>query len=369
MSEPASQLERRLVIMTEVRARRRSWMVGAVLALSVACVAVAAQIEPPVVPNSATSADGESASPMKSPAPDLLSDKAFGASVAKSRREVMVLAAHPSPENLAAAAWLAKFMAPAKSVGVERSLELIERAEALAPERPELVWIHISICRVQPCGKIGEVEEHLKALDPNNGFVWLPYLAASTKAGSESGITEAIVRIGASSSLTTYWTQRVVMMADALSVAEPTAGLSERGIGAIGIAAAMPWYPLQLMSKACHVEQFIQPGRRAACEALMARMEQSDTILTQSFALSVQARWWPAGSQQLGVLKAKHRRLDYVMLTSSRLRLFRMNHDMALRIDAARKYEREEDVDLVLVKSFGLPAVPALDWKDTLHSG
>jgi hypothetical protein len=42
---------------------------------------------------------------------------------------------------------------------------------------------------------------------------------------------------------------------------------------------------------------------------------------------------------------------------------------MALRIDAARKYEREEDVDLVLVKSFGLPAVPALNWKDALHPG
>jgi hypothetical protein len=161
----------------------------------------------------------------------------------------------------------------------------------------------------------------------------------------------------------------VVLMADALSVAEPTAGFSERGIHAIGIEAGMPWYSLQLMSKACHVEQFIQPGRRAACEALMVRMEQSDTNLTQSFALSVQERWWPAGSQELGVLKAKHRRLDYLMLTSSRPRLFRMNHDMALRIDAARKYEREEDVDLVLIKSFGLPAMPALDWKDTLRPG
>ena len=365
--EIVAVIERRLVTMTEVQARRRSWMVGAVLALSVACVAVAAQIEPPVVPISATSADGDSASPMKSPAPDLLSDKAYAASVAKSRREVMVLVAHPSPENLAAAAWLLKFTAPAKSVGVERSLELIERAEALAPERPELVWMHISICVMQACEKINQVEDHLKALDPNNGFVWLPDLVASTKAGSESGITEAIGRIGVGSKLTTYWNQLLVMMADALAVAEPTASLSERGFGAIGIAAAMPWYPLQLMSKACHVEQFIQPGRRAACEALMARMEQSDTILTQSFALSVQERWWPAGSQQLDVLKAKHRRLDYVMLTSSRLRLFRMNHDMALRIDAARKYAREEDVDLVLVKSFGLPEVPALDWKDTLH--
>ena len=38
--------------------------------------------------------------------------------------------------------------------------------------------------------------------------------------------------------------------------------------------------------------------------------------------------------------------------------------NMPLRIEAARRYEREEDVDLALIKSFGLPAAPPAEWKD-----
>ena len=64
------------------------------------------------------------------------------------------------------------------------------------------------------------------------------------------------------------------------------------------------------------------------------------------------------------MVATKRRRLDYVMFESSRMRLFRMNHDMALRIEAARRYEREEDVDLALIKSFGLPPEPPAGWKD-----
>ena len=156
------------------------------------------------------------------------------------------------------------------------------------------------------------------------------------------------------------------MMADALAVAEPTASLSERGFGAIGIAAAMPWYPLQLMSKACHVEQFIQPGRRAACEALMARMEQSSAVILQSIALRVQEGWWPVGSPQREILNTKRRRLDYLMEVSGRMRWWRMNRDMAVRIDAARRTEREEDVELVMVKSFGMSTEPPVVGK-TMH--
>jgi hypothetical protein len=54
---------------------------------------------------------------------------------------------------------------------------------------------------------------------------------------------------------------------------------------------------------------------------------------------------------------------------SSRIRWWRMNRDMAVRIDAARTTDREEDVELAMIKSFGLPPEPPMDWKDTLHPG
>jgi hypothetical protein len=97
---------------------------------------------------------------------------------------------------------------------------------------------------------------------------------------------------------------------------------------------------------------------------MFVRMEQSSSVLTQSFALSVQQRWWPAGSAERAALLNKHRRLDYLMTVSSRVRLWHMNRDMAVRLDAARRNEREEDVEIAMLKSFGLPTDPPVDWKD-----
>jgi hypothetical protein len=86
-------------------------------------------------------------------------------------------------------------------------------------------------------------------------------------------------------------------------------------------------------------------------------------------ALSLQERWWPADSPQGQIVRAKRRRLDYLMTMSSRVRWWHENRDMALRIDTARRTDREEDVELAIVKSFGLPPEPPVHWKDVLHPG
>ncbi len=284
---------------------------------------------------------------------------------AERTRQVEVLVAHPTPTNLAAAAFLVE---SGDLIG-RRPLELIAQAEALAPQRAELAWVHLAICERLKCEAKEQIEVHLQEIDADNGFVWAADLEHAQSSGSVVAVTAAIARIGASPRMTFYWNQLEVMMVDALAVASPSQSLATRGTEAIGVLAAQAIPPLQPMSKACRLEQLSLPGRRAACEALVARMEQSSTVLTQSLAISMQERWWPAGSPQREVLRAKRRRLDYLMTTSSRIRWWRMNRDMAVRIDAARTTDREEDVELAIIKLFGLPPEPPMDWKDTLHPG
>lgn len=284
---------------------------------------------------------------------------------AERTRQVEVLVAHPTPTNLAAAAFLVE---SGDLIG-RRPLELIAQAEALAPQRAELAWVHLAICERLKCEAKEQIEVHLQEIDADNGFVWVADLEHAQSSGSVVAVTAAIARIGASPRMTFYWNQLEVMMVDALAVASPSQSLATRGTEAIGVLAAQAIPPLQPMSKACRLEQLSLPGRRAACEALVARMEQSSTVLTQSLAISMQERWWPAGSPQREVLRAKRRRLDYLMTTSSRIRWWRMNRDMAVRIDAARTTDREEDVELAIIKLFGLPPEPPMDWKDTLHPG
>lgn len=284
---------------------------------------------------------------------------------AEQNREAGVLIAHATPSDLAAAALL---LAPGDS-NAQQPLDLIARAQTLAPQRPELVWVHLAICERLKCEARAQIVAHLQALDPDNGLAWAPGLERVPPSDSDA-VTAVIARIGAARRMTIYWNQLEVMMVDALAVANPSQDLATRGVYAIGILAAETIPPLQPIARACQLDQLGLPGRRAACEAMVARMEQSDTVLTQSLALSLQERWWPGGSPQRDVLRAKRRRLDYLLTMSSRIpRPWRFNHEMTVRIEAARSTDREEDVERAVVKSLGLPPEPPVDWKDPMHPG
>jgi hypothetical protein len=283
---------------------------------------------------------------------------------AEQNREADVLIARGTPNDLAAAALL---LGP-DDPDTRQPLDLIERAQALAPSRPELVWVQLTICERFKCAARAQIAARLQALDPDNGFAWALDLEGLPPSDSDA-VTAVIARMGSSRRMTTYWNQLQVMMMDALVVARPSEGLATRGLGAIGVVAAESMPPLQAIVRACAPGQLDLRGRRAACEAMVALMEHSDTTLTQSLALSEQVRWWPAGSPQRNVLRAKRRQLDYLMTMSSRIRWWRLNHDMAVRIEAARNTAREEDVERAVVRSFGLPLEPPVDWKDPIYPG
>lgn len=274
---------------------------------------------------------------------------------AESNREVEALVARETPSNLAAAAVLATAAVVAGNPSARQPLELIERAEALAPRHPELAWLHLRICNLLKCEAKAQIEARVQALDPDNGFVWMSDLEKAQSSGSDAAVTAAIARVGAAPKMAFYWNQLEVMTADALAVANPSRDLATRGIWAIALLGVVAIPPLQPLAKPCRLEQLQLPGRRAACELMAANMEHSDTVLVHSLALSLQERWWPTDSPQREVVSAKRRRLDYVMTTAGRIRWWRLNRDMAARIDAARRTDCEEDVDLAIIKASGLP--------------
>lgn len=283
---------------------------------------------------------------------------------AERNREAGVLIAHATPGDLAAAALL---LTP-EDQNVRQPLDLIARAETLAPQRPELVYVHLAIYERLNCRAQAQIVAHLQALDPDNGFAWSLDLERLPSSDSDA-VTAVIARMGAARRMTLYRNQLGVMMVDALAVASPSQDLVARGFYAIGILAAAPTPPLQAIYRACGPGQLDLRGRRAACTAVAARMEESDTTLTQSLALRMQERWWPAGSPQRAVLRGKRRQLDYLMTMSSRIRPWRMNRDMAVRIAAARSTAREEDVERAVVRSMGLPLDPPVSWQDPVDPG
>ena len=77
---------------------------------------------------------------------------------ANRRTELEALVAQPSPSTLATAALLSY---PLEDDAAQ-PLQFIQRAETMAPERPELVWVQRSICQRLKCGAAQSIENHLR---------------------------------------------------------------------------------------------------------------------------------------------------------------------------------------------------------------
>jgi hypothetical protein len=281
---------------------------------------------------------------------------------------VAALTARATPESLATASVLLGFKRDAES------LVLIDRAAALAPQRPEILYLQWRACASQQCPQEARNVADLKSIDPGNGIAWFPELSEALDREDQREVTHIVEIIGASRQLTFYWNKTVVMMVDALGditpvdMKKPMFELSTRIVMASGLLAALSIPPMQSLAKACRMDQFEEPGRRSACQSLALRLRQSDEMIFQSLGMGFQTRWSAEGSAERESLKAQRRQYDYLLLASSKERLFHMNKDAATRLDAMRRSTSETDVVRAMLISFHEPLERPLNWKDPLHA-
>jgi hypothetical protein len=283
---------------------------------------------------------------------------------------ISILIALATPDSLASAALLAALGDTRKG----KSLDLIRRAVALAPARAELVWEARELCEKLKCSAAQAIDTQLKGIDSENGFVWLSDLKRAQEAGPAADVTTLVGRIGASARMTIYWNKLEVMFVDALAAKgqhpnrqSPERDFAAHAVYAIGLLAELVIPSMEPLGHACGLPALEEPGRPAACEAMVALLARSDTLITQSVALSIQERWYPAGSPARDAVDTKRRRLDYLIAMSGQERW--LIQDVAILIDAARRGEREEDADLAVLKAHGIAPDPPSDWKDASERG
>jgi hypothetical protein len=241
------------------------------------------------------------------------------------------------------------------------SLALINRAAALAPRSAEIFYLRWRACASRQCPQEAQYIAGWQAIDPGNGMTRLLELSAALDRQDQSEVTRVLETIGASRGLDIYWNKTVVMMVDALG---PKLDLAERMITATGLLAALSIPPMQPLGKACGTAQLHEHGRRSACEAMAARLQQSDTMMMQGLALSIETRWWPEGSPQYENLQAQRQQYDYLTRAASRERILHLNEDWATRLDAMRKTASEAAVMQAVLISYHDQLERPLNWKD-----
>src|SRR5665213_645706 len=115
--------------------------------------------------------------------------------------QIAALVAEGSAASLATASLLSGRLVGSKS----QSDEYIQRAIAMAPERPELVWMQWRLCSTRECAEEPQIRAHLKAVAPDNGLAWVPDLQEAWARESPTDVTQMVARIGAGRHMTTYW--------------------------------------------------------------------------------------------------------------------------------------------------------------------
>lgn len=284
-------------------------------------------------------------------------------------REVAFLVQQGTAGSLAAASLLTHLIdAPPDSHQQPDAAALMQRAAALAPQRPEILWLLLRDCEMRQCAEKESIVARLRAADPDNGLALLPELRAS-QGGAPAETTRIIAAIGDAKTFTLYWNKSLVMLFDAMThgpTARPATALThdadDRLTHAAGVLAAIDVPPFKPIRSACGEDQFQETGRRAACEKLMARLDAADCIIAQSLSVSVQLKWWPPGSPAAQGLQARRLQQEYLVQAAGRVRGEHVNEDAVTRVAAMRSTATEAEADAAVLAAFHEPAVRPADW-------
>ena len=161
----------------------------------------------------------------------------------------------------------------------DRSLRLIEKATAAAPDRPDLVWLQIQSCQAVPACNPQPMEERLRSLDVRNAVGWMGTLTRADKANDEQAKSAALAAISRSERLDIYWTTLVARLSRATAKTKAVS-LTEAEISVIGILAAQAIPAYQVLSNACKGERLKRNDVVEVCRGIAKVLQDGDTYIT-----------------------------------------------------------------------------------------
>jgi hypothetical protein len=242
-------------------------------------------------------------------------------------------------------------------------LQLIQRAAAAAPDRPDIAWSQLQFClRVESCDP-RPIEAHLHALDPGNGAAWSATLERSWKHKDTAELQTTLVAISNTERFAIYWNQTIVHVANAVL---RTGAMEPKGafVEALGSAAA-EWAPFKAITDFCQGRALEQPDVLATCRRLAAVLRRGDTYLTEMVGLGVAMRAWPEGSAEYQAAALAKRVAQYRVDSDNRLTTHKVldNAWAQSRLALMAAHDTEQEVVVADITSAGLDPDPPADRK------
>lgn len=222
----------------------------------------------------------------------------------RMERATELLARQSDADSLAAAGLLNSVKHP------ERSMPLILQATEVAPERPDLVSLLISVCRSGSGCNSEPSEQRLRALDASNGAGWMGALVRATSSKDETARDDALAAIGRSERADIYWTTLIARLSRA-AVLTGQVSFTETETEIIGVLAAqaIPAYSAALSD--CKEDRLQRAENLDICRGVAKAFENGDTYITEMIGVAIAKRVWPENSPEWHSAVEARRTFDY----------------------------------------------------------
>jgi BlaR1 peptidase M56 len=263
----------------------------------------------------------------------------------RQRRAAELLAKRTDADSLAAAGLLGA------GKHSDLSLRLIAQASLVAPERADLVWLHMQYCQANASCDPEPLEKRLRSLDEQNGAGWFGALVRASKRGDEEAKSATLAAIARSGRVDIYWTTLIAHLSRA-AASTKAVSLQEAMVDVIGVLAAQALPAYTDVSKSCNGERLTRDDGVEVCRGIANSLMNGDTLITEMIGISVAKRAWLENSPKW-VEAAEAQRIGH-----SRLQLMG-DSEVWLRAHATdylhllEQHRREQDVMKAVLIAMG----------------
>jgi hypothetical protein len=244
----------------------------------------------------------------------------------------------------------------------QRGVASIARATEVAPDRADLMWLHMRICNESRGCEPEPVEARFRKADPRNGSAWLGLLARAQMrrdARAEEQIIEAMSR---AENFNVRWTSLLWRLTEAIratvgSNEQPTSTALDQATELLSAAAVPAFAPI---SAACSPQSTRESNRAIQCERIAQALQNSDTTLAEGIGLGIAQRVAAPGSAAATMLDSRVITLTYrsqVAGSVIRSQVEREKFSLEM-LELLKKLPREQDVSLAILRWAGQPLSP-----------
>lgn len=252
--------------------------------------------------------------------------------------------------------------------GGQRALAAIARANVLAPNRPDLAWLHARICMLSPGCEPEPVEARFRKLAADNGVVWLGPLARAQARNDKRVEDQILEAMSRAQRFDLYWTGLVSRLATAQNAHAPAPGSPgaaphpltnalDQTTEALSNAVVPAFKPL---NTACGLDRTQDPATRTRCERIAQAMQRSDTTLVEGIGLGIAQRLATPASSDAMVLEERGATLSYRSQAAGAVVRSQVERDKFSQqmIELMKKLPREQDVTVAILRWAGEPLLP-----------